>query len=76
VAVTFQSPPIPFFILGISQLGQKQGLGIVTCNTDDSVVIGLLCVFLEAFLTEFYFRVPYCPHLQSCTPFPQVPYVP
>jgi len=37
--------------------GIKQGLGIVTCNTEESVAIGLVCVFLEVFLTALYFRV-------------------
>ena len=45
--------------------GIKQGLGIVTCNIDDSVVIGLVCVFIEVFLTALSFRGTYCPHLQS-----------
>ena len=45
--------------------GMEKGLGIVTCNTEDLVVIGLVCVFLEVFLTALYFRVTYCPHLQS-----------
>ena len=45
--------------------GIKQGLGIVTWNTEDTVVIGLVCVFLEVFLTALYFRVTYCPYLQS-----------
>jgi len=43
----------------------KQGLAIVTCNTEDLVMTGLLCVFLELFLTALYFRVTYRPHLQS-----------
>jgi hypothetical protein len=35
--------------------GIKQGLGIVTCNTEGLVVIGLICVFLEvlSFLQHF-----------------------
>ena len=45
--------------------GIKEGLGIVTCNTEDLVVVGLVCVFLEVFLTALCFRVTYCPHLQS-----------
>ena len=45
--------------------GIKQGLVIVTCKTENSLVIGLVCVFLEVFLTALYFRVTYCPHLQS-----------
>jgi hypothetical protein len=45
--------------------GIQQGLGIVACNTEDLVVIGLVCVFCEVFLTALYFRVTYCPHLQS-----------
>jgi len=36
--------------------GIKQGLGIVTCNTEDLVMIDLVCVFLEVFLTALYFR--------------------
>jgi len=60
VPATCQSLTIPFFILGI-----KQGLGIVTWNTEDLVVIVLVCVFLEVFLTALYFRVTYCPHVQS-----------
>jgi hypothetical protein len=43
--------------------GIKQGLGIITCNTEDLIVI--VCVFLEVFLTALYFRVTYWPHLQS-----------
>jgi hypothetical protein len=43
----------------------KQGLGIVTCNTKDLIVIGLVCVFIEVFLTALYFRVTCCRHLQS-----------
>ena len=45
--------------------GIKQGLGIVTCNTEDLVVTGLVCVFLEVLLTALYFRVTYCPHVQN-----------
>ena len=56
--------------------GIKQGLGIVTCNTEDLVVIDLVCVFIEAFLTALYFRVTYCPSFRACTPLMQVPYVP
>jgi len=52
VHATGLSLPIPFFILGI-----KQGLGIVTCNTEDLIVIGLVYMFLEVFLTALYFRV-------------------
>jgi hypothetical protein len=52
----------------------KQGLGIVTCNTNDLLVI--VCVFLEVFLTALYFRVTYCPIFRACAPFRHVPYVP
>jgi hypothetical protein len=45
--------------------GIKQDLGIVTCDTEELVVFGLLCVFLELVLTALFFRVTYCPHLQS-----------
>jgi len=45
--------------------GIQQGQGMVTCNTENLVVIDLVCVFLEVFLTAVYFRVTYCPHLQS-----------
>ena len=55
--------------------GIKQGLGIVTCNTKDLVLIGLVCVFLEVFLTALYFRVTYCLTFRACAPFMQVPYV-
>ena len=54
-------------------MGIKQGLGIVTCSTEDLVVIDLVCVFLEVFS---YFRVTYCPTFRAGTPFMQVPYVP
>ena len=40
--------------------GTKQGRDIVTCNTENLVLIGLVCVFL----TALYFRVTYCSHLQ------------
>jgi len=53
----------------------KQGLGIVTCNSEDLVVIGLVCVFLEVFLTALHFRVAYCPTFRAGTPLMQVPYV-
>ena len=56
--------------------GIKQGLGIVTCNIEDSVVIGLVCVFLEVFLTALSFRGTYCPTFRACAPFMQVPCVP
>jgi hypothetical protein len=52
--------------------GIKQGLGIITCNTEDLVVIGLVCVFL---FTALYFRVTYCPTFRAGTPFTHVPYV-
>jgi hypothetical protein len=55
--------------------GIKQGLGIVTCSIEDLVVIGLICVFLELFLTALYFRVAYCRTFTACIPFTQVPYV-
>jgi len=45
--------------------GIKQGLGIVTCSTEDLVMIDLVCVFVEVFLTALYFRVTYCLHLQG-----------
>ena len=45
--------------------GIQQGLGIVTCNAEDLAVIDPVCVFHEVFLTALYFRVTYCPHLQS-----------
>jgi len=45
--------------------GIKQGLATVPCSTEDLVMIGLVCVFLEVFLTALYFRVTYCLHLQS-----------
>jgi hypothetical protein len=37
------------------QLEQKQGLGIVTCKTEDVEVIGLVfvCVFFNSFLQHF-----------------------
>jgi hypothetical protein len=57
------------------QLGIKQGLGIVTCITEDLVVVGLVCVFLELFLTALYFRVTYCRTFTACTALTQVPYV-
>jgi len=54
--------------------GIKQGLGIVTCNTEDLlVIIGLLCVFLEVFLTALYFREICCPTFRACAPFMQAP---
>ena len=56
--------------------GIKQGLSIVTCKTEDLVVIGLVCAFLEVFLTALYFRVTCCPTFRACTAFLQVPYVP
>jgi hypothetical protein len=56
--------------------GIKQGLGIVTCNPGDLTVIGLVCMFLEVFLSAVYFRVPCCPTFRACSPFMQVPYVP
>jgi hypothetical protein len=43
--------------------GIKQGPGIVTCSTEDLVMIDLVCVFVEVFLTALYFRETYCPHL-------------
>jgi hypothetical protein len=45
--------------------GIKQGLATVPCNTENLEVIGLVCVFLEVFLSALYFRVTYCTHLQS-----------
>jgi len=47
-------------------------MGIVTCSIEDLVVIGLVCVLLEVFLTALYFRVTYCPTFRACTPFMQV----
>jgi hypothetical protein len=41
--------------------GIKQGLGIVTCSTEDLVMIDLVCVFVEVFLTALYSRVTYHP---------------
>jgi len=73
VRASFQALPIPFFILGISQLGHKTRPG--HCNTKDLVVIGLVCVFLEVFLTALYFRATYCPTFRACTPLTQVPCV-
>jgi len=55
--------------------GIKQGLGIVTCNTGDLTVIGLVCVFLEVFLSAVYFRVTCCPTFRACSPIMQVSYV-
>ena len=46
------------------------------CNTEELLVIGLSCVFLEVFLTALYLRVSYCPTLRACTALMQVPYVP
>jgi hypothetical protein len=51
-------------------------MGTVTCSIEDFVVIGLVCVLLEVFLTALYFRVTYCPTFRACTPFMQVLYVP
>jgi hypothetical protein len=70
VPATFQTLPIPFFILGI-----KQGHGIITCNTEDLLVIDLVCVFVEVSLTALYFSVTYCPTFTACTALMQVPYV-
>jgi hypothetical protein len=53
----------------------EQDLGIVTCNTEDLVVIGLLCVFLEVFSYSTLFQT-YCPTFRACTPLVEVPYVP
>jgi len=50
--------------------GIKQGLGIEICNTEDLVVIDIVCVFLEVFITAIYFT------FRACTPLMQVPYVP
>ena len=55
--------------------GIQQGLVIVTCNTEDLLVIDLVCVFLEVSITALYFRVTYCPTFRACTPLMQVPYV-
>jgi len=55
--------------------GIKQGLGIVTCNSEDLVVTGLVCMFLAVFLTALYFRVAYCPIFRPCTPVMHVPYI-
>jgi len=55
--------------------GIKQGLGIVTCNGEDLVVIGLVHVFLAVFLTALHFRVAYCSTFRAGTPSTHVPYV-
>ena len=40
----------------------KGGLGILTCNTKEWIVIDVLYVFLEeSFFTALYFRMSYCP---------------
>jgi hypothetical protein len=44
--------------------GIKQALGI----TEDLVVIDLVCVFLEGFLTALYFKVTYCPPPSELVP--------
>jgi len=51
----------------------KQGLATVQCNTEDLVMIGLVCVFLDVFLSALYFRATY---FKACAPFRHVPYVP
>jgi len=55
--------------------GIKQGLGIVTCNTEVLGMIVLVCVFLEVSLTALYFRVTYCPTFTAYAPLMQVPCV-
>jgi len=55
--------------------GIKQGLGFVTCNTEDLIVIGLVYEFLEVFLSALYYRVPAAPpselvpHSRKCLVF-------
>ena len=77
VPATFQTLPIPFFILGISQLGHKTRPG--HCNMQHwrfSSDWSCMCVF-EVSLTALYFRVTYCPPASTaCAPFMQVPCVP
>jgi hypothetical protein len=53
----------------------KQGLGIVTCSTEDLVVTGLVCVFLAVFVTALEFRGAYGPTFRAGTPFKHVPFV-
>jgi len=63
VPATFQTLSFPFFILGI-----QQGLGIVTCNTKDLLVIDLVCVcFLQHFISEWLTAPPseLVPHYAS-----------
>ena len=47
------------------QMDIKQGLAMLICNTEDLVVIDLVCVFLEASLTALYYLLP---HIQSVYP--------
>jgi len=56
------------------QLDIKQGLGMLICNTEDLVVIDLVCVcFLKPLLQHF---ITYCPTFRACTLLMKVPYVP
>ena len=65
VPATCQSLPIPFFILGISQLGHKTRPG--HCNVQHWKFRNdwsCMCVYwCLVFLTALYFRVAYCPQL-------------
>ena len=77
VRATCLSLTIPFFILGISQLGHKTRPG--HCNMQHWRINSdwsCMCVFIEVFLSALYFRVTCCPTFRACTPFLQVPYVP
>ena len=58
--------------------GIKQGLGIVTCNTENLEMTGLVCVFIDvlSFLQHFISEWLTVPNFTSCTPFTHVPYVP
>jgi hypothetical protein len=53
------SQPVPFFILGISQLEHKTRSG--HCNMQHWRFNSLVCVFIEVFLTALYFSMTYCP---------------
>ena len=56
--------------------GIKQGLVTVTCNTEDLVVNGLVCVFLKSFLQHFISEWLTAPTFRACAPLMQVPSVP
>jgi len=56
--------------------GIEQDLGIVTCNTEDLLVTGLVCVCLEVFLTALYLRLSYSLTFTACTALKQMPHVP